>query len=144
MSNAHSTAYSAVNLIFNGGFESGDPKSPSMWVFDNLNEGDTNTKEVVDGALRVVLTSTTTSSMGQDFKAFSAPMDFPVPLPAGVEPTISSGYQVAGSRLIPRNVPLTLAFDINKEVGSVVFKVFYVTQGQKTYVDDVIQMNNTS
>lgn len=137
MTLTHGSSYSSINLFYNGGWALKDEDVPAFWYFENLAKTGLNNYKLTDRGIKVTLGSVSAVAIYQDFSTFTAPMDFAVPAGGGIYRTLSAGYDVLVSRPIAANTTLTIAFDVNREIGDVRFKVFYDSGAFRGFADVV-------
>lgn len=119
--------FNAVNLFYNGCFELHKDEIPAIWEFEGLDGSGASSYERVERGIEVTLGSRTTTAMAQTFAGDLLPFDFPVPLPGGVRSLMAPGYDIDRSRVLPRNVPLTISCDISVTAGIPGFRAFWVS-----------------
>lgn len=134
MNTRHASSHGAINLFYNGGWALSKDGVPAMWLFENLAAEGLNTYNLVDERLHVSLTGTEPSTILQDFSTFAAPLDIAIPINNGEVRGLAAGYKVAEGRPIPVKTALTVAFDVEREIGDISFKVFFTIAGNRYYV----------
>ncbi len=124
--------HSAVNLVFNGGFELKLDNLAPFWTFSGF---DASNSYELGSTLKLILDSGVTATISQDFASELLPRDKNQPVVLRTFRNGPEGYKTTENRVVPSNTPYTLAISVNKDVGNLIVKPFVVTSA-KTYLDE--------
>lgn len=140
MTLTHDNTFSLVNLFMNGGWSVRKEQVLAFWIMDNLLPVGLNSYRIEDERLKVSLGSNKPSTISQDFKSFTTPLDFRRPALGGVYPTLAAGYETTHHRTVPGNTHLTCSFDVSRDVGDVRFRLYY-TSGALTEFSEPVRVS---